>query len=72
MIRTARIGPIEQRAHNPKLSSSVLFPARTAEAPAPSARMKGTVMGPVVTPPASNPTPMYSGAVNAATMKTRA
>ncbi|CDC75516.1 unknown [Candidatus Colimorpha enterica] len=52
-IRTERIGPIEQRATRPKLSASARLSLRTFETPTPSARMKGTVMGPVVTPPES-------------------
>ena len=51
---TARIGPIEQSATRPKLSATAALSERMFEIPVPSARMKGTVMGPVVTPPESN------------------
>ena len=50
---TDRMGPIEHRATRPKLSASALRSLRTWEIPTPRARMNGTVMGPVVTPPES-------------------
>ena len=53
---TARIGPMEHRATRPKLSSAAWRSFRVAEIPTPRAMMKGTVMGPVVTPPESNAT----------------
>ena len=54
---TERIGPTEHSAMRPKLFSSPDLPdLPTAARPTPSAMMKGTVMGPVVTPPASNAT----------------
>ncbi len=69
MIRTVRIGPIEAMPTKPKLSSeasSVLECLRTAATPMPKARIKGTVIGPVVAPPASNPIPTNSGLVKKA------
>src|SRR5574344_2538963 len=65
---TAAIGPIEAIPVSPKLSSDELSArpelffadeclARTAATPTPSAMMNGTVIGPVVAPPASNATP---------------
>ena len=51
---TDRMGPILQRATRPKLCSPAFLPFLDAARPAPSAIMKGTVMGPVVTPPESN------------------
>ena len=55
-ISTARIGPIEQRATRPKLSDFALLSLRIEATPTPRAIMKGTVIGPVVTPPESNAT----------------
>ena len=49
----------------PKLSS-LPRPPRTAATPTPSAMMKGTVMGPVVAPPASKATPRKAELVRAA------
>ena len=51
---TARIGPTEHRAMRPKLFSLALRPPTVMAMPTPSAMMKGTVIGPVVTPPESN------------------
>ena len=53
---TARIGPTEHSATRPKLSASLFSSLRVAAMPMPNAMIKGTVMGPVVTPPASNAT----------------
>ena len=53
---TASIGPIEHRATRPKESLSAFLSLRMADTPTPSASIKGTVMGPVVTPPESNAT----------------
>ena len=53
---TERMGPTEQRATRPKL---LLPPSRvrpTEVRPTPRAMIKGTVMGPVVTPPESKAT----------------
>ena len=51
---TDKIGPILQRATRPKLCSLEFLPFLLAARPAPSAIIKGTVIGPVVTPPESN------------------
>ena len=53
---TARIGPTEHSATRPNESLSAFRSLRMADTPMPSASMNGTVMGPVVTPPASNAT----------------
>ena len=50
---TASIGPMEHIAIRPKLFSSTLRPPSVIAMPTPSAIMKGTVIGPVVTPPES-------------------
>ena len=50
---TDRMGPMLHRAIRPKLFSSAWLSPRTEAMPAPNAIMKGTVMGPVVTPPES-------------------
>ena len=47
------MGPTEQRATRPKLSSAERLSVRMDARPAPSAIIKGTVIGPVVTPPES-------------------
>lgn len=47
---------MEHSATRPKLSSSASLSPRTAVRPRPSAMIKGTVMGPVVTPPESKAT----------------
>ena len=49
-------GPTEHSATRPKLSSPALPSLRVEETPMPRAIIKGTVMGPVVTPPESNAT----------------
>ena len=46
--RTDRMGPTEQMALMPKLSSSADLPLYTAAKPLPMASRKGTVTGPVV------------------------
>ena len=55
-IITDRMGPMEHRATRPKLSLSWFLPWPMDESPMPRAMMKGTVIGPVVTPPESNAT----------------
>ena len=50
---TARIGPIEQSAIKPKLLSLSRLSPSAAATPTPSDIIKGTVIGPVVTPPES-------------------
>ena len=52
-ISTAATGPTEQRAMRPKLFSPAFRPPTVRAMPTPRAMMKGTVMGPVVTPPES-------------------
>ena len=60
---TARMGPMEHRAMRPKESLLEFLSLRTAARPMPRAMMKGTVMGPVVTPPESKAAgTMLSGA----------
>ncbi len=66
------MGPIEQRATRPKLSDSAFASLRIFETPTPSARINGTVIGPVVTPPESKAMPRKSGFENAAKIKTTA
>ena len=51
--RTAAMGPTEHRAMRPKLFSPAFRPPTVRAIPTPRAMMKGTVMGPVVTPPES-------------------
>ena len=55
-IITARIGPTEESATRPKLSSAAWRSLRIAAMPTPNAMMNGTVIGPVVTPPESKAT----------------
>ena len=71
-ISTARMGPTEHSATRPKLSEPALRSLRICATPTPRARMKGTVMGPVVTPPESNAMPRKSASVKAASRKMRA
>ena len=47
-------GPMEHRAIRPKLFSLARRPPTVRAMPTPRAMMKGTVIGPVVTPPESN------------------
>ena len=47
------MGPTEHRATRPKESLPEFLSLRMAARPMPRAMMKGTVMGPVVTPPES-------------------
>ena len=68
-MSTARMGPTEQRATRPKLSSAAWRSERMAATPTPSAIMNGTVMGPVVTPPESKATARNALGTNAARMK---
>ena len=63
------MGPTEHMATRPKLSSAAWRSPRMAETPTPSAMMKGTVMGPVVTPPESNATARNSLGTKAASTK---
>ena len=57
---TERMGPILHRATRPKLSLVAFLSLRTEARPTPRAMMKGTVMGPVVTPPESKDTGIKS------------
>ena len=68
-VSTARMGPMEHMATRPKLSSAAWRSPRMAETPTPSAMIKGTVMGPVVTPPESNATARNSLGTKAASRK---
>ena len=69
---TERIGPMEHRDTRPKLSASACRSLRTWEIPTPSARMNGTVIGPVVTPPESKAMHRKSLSVKAASANTTA
>ena len=69
-MATQMIGPTEQRPTKPKLSVSESAPFLTDAIPIPRARMNGTVMGPVVTPPESKDTARNSGFVKNAATKT--
>ena len=69
---TARIGPIEHSATRPKLSFSASASFRMLDTPRPSARIKGTVIGPVVTPPASKATARKLLGTNCASRNTSA
>ena len=53
-IITAIIGPIEHNAVRPNPSVSAPLSLLIAATPVPIAIMKGTLIGPVVTPPESN------------------
>ena len=65
------MGPTEQSAISPIESSEAALSLRIAAMPRPKLMMNGTVMGPVVTPPASNATARKSsGARNASTKTT--
>ena len=71
-IITASTGPILLNATRPKLSSPLFLPLRTAATPTPRDIMKGTVTGPVVTPPASNEIAQkLCGTKHSATIKRR-
>ena len=54
------IGPMLQKEIRPKLSLEPSLSLRVEERPTPMAIIKGTVIGPVVTPPESNATAMKS------------
>ena len=73
IISTAKMGPMLHRATMPKLLSSAFWPPLWVEAtPMPRAMIKGTVMGPVVTPPESKATDRKSGSDRAARINTMA
>ena len=63
---TANTGPSEDRATIPKLSVPSLLVLTPLVIPLPRLSMKGTVMGPVVTPPESKATGAISGLVKKA------
>ena len=68
-ISTERIGPILHRETRPKLFSWEFLFLLMVTIPAPSAIIKGTVIGPVVTPPESNAVAIKSsGTKNANSM----
>ena len=63
---TASTGPTEHSATRPKLSWAAFSSLRMEDTPTPRAIIKGTVIGPVVTPPLSKETGTKSaGAKNA-------
>ena len=64
MAITAIIGPAEAKPTSPKLSSSDVLPPFTEDTPKPRASMKGTVIEPVVAPPASKAIPKNAGEEN--------
>ena len=66
------MGPTEHSATKPKLSFSALLSLRMALTPTPSARINGTVIGPVVTPPESNATARKDEGTNCARTNTTA
>ena len=61
---------MEHRATRPKLSSAAFLSLRMDATPTPRAMMKGTVMGPVVTPPESKAMARKSAGTKAATANT--
>ena len=69
-VITARIGPTEQSAIRPNESSPARLSLRMEDTPTPIAMMKGTVIGPVVTPPESKATARKSRGTKAASANT--
>ena len=69
--RTDKMGPMLQSATRPKLSSPECLSLRIDAIPAPRAMIKGTVMGPVVTPPESKAVGMKSLGAKMARMPAR-
>ena len=65
-ISTAMTGPMLHMATRPKLSLWESLSLRSIERPMPIAIIKGTVMGPVVTPPESKASGMKSPGAKAA------
>ena len=61
---------MEHSATRPKLSLAAWRSLRMAEIPTPKAMMKGTVIGPVVTPPESKATARNSRGAKAARTNT--
>lgn len=70
-MSTDSTGPMLHSATRPKLSPSAFLSLRTAVRPRPSAMMKGTVMGPVVTPPESKATARKADGTKRVRMNTR-
>ena len=66
------MGPMLHSATTPKLSASESLWLRRAVSPAPMPIIKGTVIGPVVTPPESKATAKNSLGTRKASRKTRA
>ena len=64
------MGPMLHRAIRPKLSLLEFLSLRMEAIPMPSAMIKGTVMGPVVTPPESNATGIKRSGARMASRKT--
>ena len=62
---TIKIGPILHSAIRPKLSPAPSLSLLAEERPIPKAIINGTVIGPVVTPPASNATDKKFAGTNA-------
>lgn len=65
------MGPTEQRATRPKLSWAAFSSLRMEATPTPRAMIKGTVMGPVVTPPESKAMARKSSGTKRASANTR-
>ena len=61
---------MEHRATRPKLSLAAFLSLREEATPRPRAMIKGTVMGPVVTPPESKDTGMKLAGAKAASRNT--
>lgn len=68
---TARMGPTLHRATRPKLSSWDSRSPRMEAMPMPKAIIKGTVIGPVVTPPESKATDTNSLGMKMERMNTK-
>ena len=64
-IATINIGPTEQSPIKPNESSSAFSLERALDTPSPKAIINGTVIGPVVTPPASKAIEEYPFLVDA-------
>lgn len=64
------IGPMDANPTKPKLSAEAVFEPLIEDIPTPRARIKGTVIGPVVAPPASNATAKKIGGEKKARINT--
>src|SRR5690606_6518702 len=70
---TARIGPMDAKPIKPNFSPELSSSERNTEAtPMPSARINGTAIGPVVTPPESKEMEMKASGTNKDSRKTKA